>query len=121
MKTLLMAGACALAAVSLSGCALLSAKPADLAPAIDALGRAGCTFNFSISGGAATAAGLSPGAGHAENTLTGGCNPALAHPAEATTAPGVIPLSQLGAFLSWQASQLPPPAPLTPGQIVVPK
>jgi len=98
MKLAIFAGA-ALACVALSGCALLNAKPAELAPAIDALGRAGCTFNFSISGGAGTATGISMGAGHAENTLTGGCNPALAHPAELPAPPVVVPLSQIGSIL----------------------
>jgi len=91
MKTFRFLAATALAcvaAVNLSGCALLNAKPSDLAPTIDALARAGCTGDLTFTAGAGSAAGLSPGSFHAENSFHGSCDPRNAPPA-------VKPLSQL--------------------------
>lgn len=87
--------ACA-AAVSLSACGTVSGGQSGLAPVIDALARAGCAGNFSFGGGATTAAGLSPGSGHIENSFSGTCDPRNARPVAAPAdptplAPAAIP------------------------------
>lgn len=87
MKLTLLAG-CALASVTLSGCGTLGGSgPSNLAPVIDALARAGCTGDLSFSGGATTAAGISPGSAHIENAFHGACDPRNAQPVAPAPAP----------------------------------
>lgn len=75
MKNLLLAGACALALVSLGGCGTLAGGSSNLPATIDALAHAGCTGDLTFSGGASTAAGVSPGSAHVENSFHGACDP----------------------------------------------
>lgn len=92
-KILLTAGAMALVGVNLSGCALLGAKPAELAPVIEALADAGCQGDLQFNAGAGSAAGLSPGAFHLDNTFHGSCDPARGRPQQ------VVPLSDIQKIL----------------------
>jgi hypothetical protein len=77
--------ACLAVGAALSGCAILGAKPAELAPLVDSLANAGCVGDLSFNAGAGSAAGLSPGAFHAENSFKGGCDPRNARPATVLT------------------------------------
>lgn len=99
MKILTLAG-CVLAAASLSACALPGGGTSGLAPAIDALAHAGCTGNLDFNVGATTAAGISPGSAHLENTFHGACDPRNAPPPVQT-------LQQFGTALP---SAVPPAA-----------
>lgn len=83
MKTLIIAGCAVLSALALSACSTVGGAQTGLAPVIDALARAGCAGNFSFGGGATTAAGLSPGSGHIENSFSGTCDPRNAKPVAA--------------------------------------
>lgn len=90
MKILTLAGCAVLSALALSGCGTLGNAPAQLAPVIDALGRAGCTGNLHFGIGAGSAAGMSPGAFHVENTFDGSCDPRNAKPVAAPTDPAPV-------------------------------
>lgn len=75
MKTLLCAGALALASVSVSGCAgVMNATPEQQATLVTALAKAGCKGSLTISVGGAT--GQLGGGFHADNTFNGSCDPA---------------------------------------------
>lgn len=86
MKTILLAGCAVLSALALTACGTLGGGPSNLAPVIDSLAHAGCSGNLHFAIGAGSAAGLSPGAFHAENTFDGKCDPRDA-PAAAVPAP----------------------------------
>lgn len=92
------------ASVALSGCGTMGSGPSQLAPVIDSLAHAGCTGNLHFGIGAGSAAGLSPGSFHVENTFDGACDPR-----NATPAPQIVNLPNVGQVLPPA-----PPAPVTP-------
>jgi hypothetical protein len=100
MKTPILAGCAVLSALALSGCGTLGSGPSNLAPVIDSLAHAGCSGNLHFAIGAGSAAGLSPGSFHAENTFDGKCDP--------RDAPAVVVTGS-------------PPAPAVPIQPAIPK
>lgn len=78
MKTLI---ALAAASVAVSGCAgIPKPTPEPLSVTVKAISEAareaGCTINFSLGAGGAT--GQLGGSAHAENSLSGGCDPSKA-------------------------------------------
>jgi hypothetical protein len=94
--------ACA-AAVALSGCtSMTGSSPAQF---VDSLANAGCTGDVVISLGAGSAAGLSPGAFHAENTFHGSCDPSRVR---ANVAP-VLTAGAIGAAVSQAIATTQPP------------
>lgn len=99
LKILLLCGCAAALAFSQTACAILGAKPAELAPVIDAMARAGCTGDFSFSAGAGSAAGLSPGSFHADNSFKGGCDPRNA------PAPSVLTLKDIQTVVQQALAQ----------------
>ncbi len=86
LKIITTVATAAALALGLSACGTLNSKPADLAPVIDALAHAGCSGNLHFGIGATTAAGISPGAAHVENTFDGKCDPRDAAPAAVASA-----------------------------------
>lgn len=69
----------ACAALALSGCASLSGSkptPEPLSVTIKALANAGCTIQYNIDVGGAT--GQLGGGFHANNIISGGCDPSKA-------------------------------------------
>lgn len=93
MKMILLAG-CALASIALAGCGTVNGAQSGLAPVIDALARAGCSGSFSFSGGASTAAGISPGSANIANAFNGTCDPRNAKPVtSAADVPAAVPVT----------------------------
>lgn len=85
-RFVLAACAALVASSSLSACALAKITPEQTVSTVNALAAAGCKGSLHLAMGAQSAAGVSVGGAHVENTFDGSCDPAnIPHAAAVVT------------------------------------